>query len=297
MRHSALALLAVAGLAACGGEAITTSTLAADGALAPTASAAAQAGSASSTTVVSESDISRQPESTPPARNWVLYTRLAGNGAFVTGPGTPPSGVGSITFETPTSGDKVQLFNYDHVGTPLSQVRSMSYHTYRTAGTGQQVTAINVEVDVNGAAPGGFTTLVFEPVYNTTQGTIVNGQWQFWDAYNGGNAIWWSSRPIPGAPNRDTFVSWNSIVAANPDAVIVGGYGLNQGSGNPGLVSAVDALHFDTPTTSVTYDFEPFHVATSKDACKDGGWRTLRRADGSSFKNQGDCVSYTNTGR
>ena len=298
MRHPAVALLAFAGLAACGGESITTSPLAADATLAPTATVAGQAGSASTNTiVVSESDISRQPENTPPARNWVLYSRLAGTGAFVTGPGTPPLGVGSITLETPTSADKVQLFNYDHVGTPLSQVSSMSYSTYRTAGTGQQVTAINVEVDVNGAAPGGFTTLVFEPVYNTTQGAVVNGQWQSWDAYNGGNAIWWSTRAIGGVCAFTCYVTWNQIVAANPDAVIVGGFGLNQGSGNPGLVSSVDALHFDTPTTSVTYDFEPYHVATSKDACKNDGWRTLRRADGSSFKNQGDCVSYTNTGR
>jgi hypothetical protein len=36
---------------------------------------------------------------------------------------------------------------------------------------------------------------------------------------------------------------------------------------------------------------------TDKDGCKDGGWQTLTRADGSPFKNQGDCVSYTNTGR
>ena len=36
--------------------------------------------------VVTEEDIARQPENTPPTRNWVLYTRLAGNGAFRTGP-------------------------------------------------------------------------------------------------------------------------------------------------------------------------------------------------------------------
>jgi hypothetical protein len=302
MRHPALAGLALAGLAlaglaACAGDSITTATLASDAALTAGANGSAASAAASNTVVVSESDISRQPENTPPARNWVLYSRAAGTGAFVAGPGTPPLGIGSVTLATPTSADKVQLFNYDHVGTPLSQVGSMSYYTYRTTGTLQQVTAINVEVDVNGAAPGGFTTLVFEPVSNTTQGTVVNGQWQYWDAYDGGNAIWWSSNPIPGAPNRDTFVSWRSIVQANPDAVIVGGFGLNQGSGNAALVSSVDALHFDTPSTNVTYDFEPYHVATSKDGCKDDGWRTLRRADGSTFRNQGDCVSYTNNGK
>ena len=34
-----------------------------------------------------------------------------------------------------------------------------------------------------------------------------------------------------------------------------------------------------------------------KDECKDGGWQGLTREDGSKFKNQGDCVSYTNNGR
>ena len=31
--------------------------------------------------------------------------------------------------------------------------------------------------------------------------------------------------------------------------------------------------------------------------CKNGGWQNYTRADGSSFRNQGDCVSYVNTGR
>jgi len=37
--------------------------------------------------------------------------------------------------------------------------------------------------------------------------------------------------------------------------------------------------------------------ATSKDQCKDGGWQNFTRADGSSFKNQGDCIQYVNTGK
>jgi hypothetical protein len=35
----------------------------------------------------------------------------------------------------------------------------------------------------------------------------------------------------------------------------------------------------------------------NKDACKKGGWQGLSRADGSGFKNQGDCIQYTNTGK
>jgi len=36
---------------------------------------------------------------------------------------------------------------------------------------------------------------------------------------------------------------------------------------------------------------------TKKDECKKGGWADLTRANGSSFKNQGDCIQYVNTGK
>lgn len=249
------------------------------------------------TVVVKEGDVAIQPENTPPTKNWILYTRNAGTGAFRTGPATPPAGVGSFEITTPTGADKATLFNFDHVGTPLSSVNELRYSTYRTAGNLQQVAALNIQVDVNGADPGGFTTLVFEPVYNTDQGAVVSGQWQNWDAYNGGNGIWWSSNPIPSAPNRDTFVSWDTIVAANPNAVIVGGVGINQGSGNPALVTAVDKFSVGYGAVCFTYNFDPFEVPETAAACKNGGWQTLRRANGSTFKNQGDCIQYVNTGR
>jgi hypothetical protein len=35
----------------------------------------------------------------------------------------------------------------------------------------------------------------------------------------------------------------------------------------------------------------------SANDCKKGGWESLSRADGSSFKNQGDCIQYFNTGK
>jgi predicted extracellular nuclease len=38
-------------------------------------------------------------------------------------------------------------------------------------------------------------------------------------------------------------------------------------------------------------------VAVDKDACKKGGWRGLKRADGTGFKNQGDCIQYVNMGK
>jgi hypothetical protein len=270
-------------------------------AFSPIANVGASAQASCQTAIITEDDIVRQAENTPPTNDWVLYTRTpASGGVFRTGPATPPAGNGSFETATPTGADKVTLFNYDHVGTALADIDKLGYATYRAANPADndaQLPAINIQVDVNGAAAGGFTTLVFEPVYNTGQGAIVDNTWQTWDAYLGGQAIWWSSNPIPGAPNRDTFVTWDTIVAANPDAVILGGFGINQGSGNPALTASTDVLSIGYNGECVTYNFEVIEVATDKDACKNGNWKTLRRADGSPFKNQGDCVSYTNNGK
>ncbi|MCP6756547.1 hypothetical protein NL533_33480, partial [Klebsiella pneumoniae] len=78
------------------------------------------------------------------------------------------------------------------------------------------------------------------------------------------------------------YVSWADIVAANPDAVILGGYGINQGSGNPSLVASSDALNIGYTSAGndpfcITYNFEPYRVATTKEGCKDNGWKTLKQ--------------------
>ena len=94
---------------------------------------------AETTEVVTESDVTRQVENTPPTDNWVLYTR-AGTpptaAAFVDGPADPPLGNGSLRLTTATGGEKVFLFNYDHVGETLSSLEGdISYSTYRVAGS------------------------------------------------------------------------------------------------------------------------------------------------------------------
>jgi hypothetical protein len=258
------------------------------------------AAAATTTEIVTEDDVMRQAENTPPTDNWVLYTRVGTpptSAAFVTGPDTPPVGVGSLQLTTATGAEKVFLFNYDHVGTPLGAIDTVGYSTYRTAGSAQQVTALNIQVDYNGPdVEGGFTTLVYEPVYNTNQGAVVNDQWQDWDAYNAGEGIWWSTRSISGVCAFDCFVTWDDIIAANPAATIAGGFGVNQGSGNPGLVASVDALTIGVGDTTTVYNFDPYEAAIDKDQCKQGGWQNVTEADGTPFKNQGDCVSYVATG-
>lgn len=276
-------------------------------ALATTFAAVGGAAAVCETVVVTNDDVVRLPLNTaPPAgTHWALYTRQSGAGDFVSGPGQPPSGVGSLSLRTPgtppNGSDKVTLFNYDHIGTTLASIDAISYSTYRDAASTalpHMAPALNLEIDFNGpTVGGGFTTLVFEPVYNTAQGGVVAGQWQSWDAFANGTAIWWSTRAIPGVCASSCFVTWNQILAANPNATILGGFGVNQGGGNDGLIANVDVLKIGYGDDCVVYDFEPFRVAAAKDACKNGGWQNVRRADGSTFRNQGDCVSYTGNGK
>lgn len=266
----------------------------------------AHAAPARTTQVVTEADVVRQVENTPPTARRVLYAREgtpASAAAFVDGPSGQPLGSGSLRLETATGGEKVFLLDHAFVGRPLAGVNDISYSTYRTRGAAQQVAALNVVIDVNGPdVVGGFSTLVFEPVYNPDQGAVVNGTWQKWTASGGGQ--WWSTRTInnqpPGAVPAN-FRSWDQIKAANPDATVLGGVGVNQGSGNGGLVTNVDAFRF----ADVLADFERIKDAdgdgiadttppTSTDQCKQNGYKTFNNP---AFKTQGDCVSFVNLGR
>lgn len=289
-----LAACALATLAACNSEPVTPSD---DTSIAPSF-----ATSATGATVITEADITRQAEDTPPLDNWVLYTRLGGNGTFRVGPGDPPEGVGSLELVTPNPAglDKVTLFNFDYHATPIANFTALGYHTYQSSALVPiQLPSLNLTIDMNGGAfvAGDFATLVFEPVYNPAQGPVVPGAWQDWDAISGGAAMWWLTRDHPIIGPRGTTVTWNAIKAALPNATILGGIGLNQGTGSPALTASVDAFIVGVSGSSTTYDFEPYVTASNKSDCKNGGWQNARRSDGGSFKNQGDCVSYTNTGR
>jgi hypothetical protein len=288
------------------------------GLMAALAAACAMAGSSTAsavttTEVVGEAEVTRQAENTVPTDTWVLYTRVAtpGTGTFVTGPGTPPIGEGGFRTETPAGTDKVFLFNYDHIGTPLSAIDTIIYSTYRTAGPGAVLPGLNIQIDENGGTldPGDFATLVFEPIYNQVlQGNVLSGVWQTWNGTAAGTN-WWSTQPIGGQPAGAAVANWRSwsfIQANNPNATIVGGFGINQGSGNAGVDATSDALTIGGGGNSTVYDFEPDTDGdgvtngidncenvepANKDECKKGGWMNFNDPV---FKNQGDCVSWVN---
>jgi hypothetical protein len=271
---------------------------------------------AASTEVVTNEDIERgqftnTPGSQPPpqqtSKSWYQIERRSVGGAYGTGIidtalGAPAGGgVGSYHTQTTDGGSKVSLFNMDaYNGKPLGDLQDLSYYTYRNAGTGDQLPALNIWLDTNnnGLLERGIDpVLVYEPVYNNTNQAIVSGQWQKWETFAGN---WWlAESPLPGMCTGAAYSCMKTlaeIVAAYP-GLTIGGIGINQGSGNNGLDAATDLLTVKYAGDEVTYNFEPYRVAGSNEDCAKNGYKSVKDSNGQPFKNQGQCVSFVNSNR
>jgi hypothetical protein len=219
-------------------------------------------------------------------------TRTNGHVSFVND-ASAPLGNGALSLKTDAapaaSQDKAQ---YMHAAsTPIADVTELGYSAKQNAASFADGTA-SYQLAVNVSGTTGFTTFVYEPYENGN--TMVNGAWQTYDVDAG---QFWSSRTVSdggtcnltagggGAP----FYTLAQIKANCPNAVVVG-YGVNVGSNNPGYDIETDAFVFN----GTTYDFEleVFSGPTSKDSCKNDGWKDFTTP---SFKNQGQCVSYVET--
>jgi hypothetical protein len=77
-----------------------------------------------------------------------------------------------------------------------------------------------------------------------------------------------------------------------------------------GGLAGTGSFRLDSPTSACWYNTAPgvddyipalkitaYTIASNAAGCKNGGWQSLSRAGGSTFKNQGDCIQYVNTGK
>ena len=227
-------------------------------------------------------------------------TRPTGDVRFTEDYGDPDSATdGSVELTTGFADNdaKAGLYNHSMFGTPLTDVETLSYWTYQAVGTTNPPHAdasYQLQVDLNGDEPGGFTTLVFEPYWNPLQDAIVPGVWQDWEVDLG---LFWSSQTFVDLTNPTCatvagaggppFYTLAQIQADCPDAVVEG-IGFNVGTYNPGYTVAVDLMQFN----ETIWDFELTNEPEDADDCKDDGWMTLTDDEGDSFKNQGQCIKY-----
>src|SRR4051794_30501976 len=82
---------------------------------------------AATTEVISPTDVTTQPEDTPPTDQWARYRRNGGTAKFVNGPTPPPLGTATVQLSTPAATDKAQLFNFEHAGTALGAIGAIRY--------------------------------------------------------------------------------------------------------------------------------------------------------------------------
>ena len=176
---------------------------------------------------------------------------------FVSGPGTPPTGTGSVRFRVGSNGDSYpNLRTGDYAFVRLTSLTALLYSTYVSHfGSGGQAPYIDLYIDNNNNGTRD-DILTFEPIYQTGQQPLLN-TWQTWDALNG---LWWSD----GMGGPPPLLTLGDYVALHPDASIVnsGGKGLILAAGCggaawTGFVGYLDRLHTGvTGREPLIYDFE-----------------------------------------
>lgn len=193
---------------------------------------------------------------------------------FVTGPGTAPAGTGSAELATPNAGDGYALVLPDYAGTRLDAITTLSYSTYRQSVDAGNNLAIalqfNADYDLTDAATGFMGRIVFEP-YQTSGGSVVQNQWQTWNALSG---KWWGTRStvtkggvsVSNPCVQTTPCTLADLLTHFPDIGVstsVGAVVLKAGSGWPGFTGNVDKLSIGVSGVTTTFDFEPTGCATS----------------------------------
>jgi hypothetical protein len=103
---------------------------------------------------------------------------------------------------------------------------------------------------------------------------------------NGSSVVRWN-----GLNRATTFVSANQVTAsiAAADLTAEGTAVVSVSNTVPEAASSSGVPLTITASTAV--------IPLSGNECRAGVWQTLVRQDGSSFANQGACVSYGKTGR
>ncbi len=186
-----------------------------------------------------------------------------GQGAFVTGPGTPPLGQGSAMLQV-TNASQGYAFgtavNHPHP-LRLDRIKVLRYSTYRASPDPSNVLAITfqffVDFDVTDAITSYQGRFVFEPY--TTQTSVPSNTWQTWDLLT--QEGWWHTGGI--LCTQSNPCTWTDILNTYPNAGIHPGYPFilfKAGSGwNVPFTGYVDKFEIaiDAVGNLFTFDFDP----------------------------------------
>jgi hypothetical protein len=191
----------------------------------------------------------------------------AGSVDRVTGPGTPPAGIGSLRVD---SGTTPAIVGPQYtVNLPAAELQTWTLGHYETGtGAGQLVAEIQIDRDGTGTHT---DLLDFSP-------TETGGVWQNLDVL----AQQLVYTPAGGSAS---LTSWPNFVTSHPAAVVTDILFVTIGCG-PSQIMNVDNWVVKTNGTTHTYDFEPAPALTSATsattivATKPVGLSTTVRGDG-----------------
>lgn len=198
-----------------------------------------------------------------------------GLASFVSGPATPPIGTGSAWLRTNTAAAG-WVFARPMTATPLGDITTLSYDTYRASPDAGDNLAIALQLNVDYDSTDSYTgfqgRIIFEP-YNTFPAGVPQNTWQNWDALAGN---WWQTAQ-PSNPTRAPYVGdvqqtgplpcpisapcpISTLLTTYPDIGVHATQGavlLKAGSGWPGFSGYADNLVVGISGDDTTYDFEP----------------------------------------
>jgi hypothetical protein len=193
---------------------------------------------------------------------------------FVTGPGIPPAGLGSVRLATGNGsafGDcEASMRSNEYKNVKLSDIKALSYWTNQHTNNGQQFPYLGFNVNYTGGSSVD-DIIFFEPPYQSAgnggatcahQAATVMDMWQGWDALTG---CWWSNAATAGATPGTGTKPLSDIIAAKPNAKIVnatngvGGVRLAVGEGSPNdsFVGYVDSFVIKVKHDLDDFDFDP----------------------------------------
>ncbi|MDI3340023.1 MAG: hypothetical protein QJR03_05780 [Sphaerobacter sp.] len=189
-----------------------------------------------------------------------------GSAGLTAGPGIPPLGSGSLTFDLADDGTGFPQFRHRGFdGVALATLTRLSYSSY-VAMSGDLTVAplLLLDVDIDGDGQGD-DQLVFQP--GQQGAALASYDWQSWDALQG---RWWSRTGQAGMsadapqPLATYLESFPQATIASPDGR--GGLRLAAGclgDGWAGFTGAIDALSIGVGGRTTTYDFEPGRVVVN----------------------------------
>lgn len=187
-------------------------------------------------------------------------------GTFVTGPGTPPAGIGSVQISV-SGTQRRNIATSRFGGVPLADITTLRFSTYNpSAGNGGSPNRsgyLHFNVDFDGVDDTTYQNrLVFVPSDN---GVVVQDTWKEWNAIGiAGETLWRYSGatwPGDGLPGLTTPKTWSAIIAqyggirTHPFFAFIG-VRVGEPYAN-GYTENIDAFKFGTASGTTTFDFEP----------------------------------------